>query len=72
MRIIRITMNTPTASSKTFALPLDAAQAAQGNGALRRCTSGDLLGGADRLLIEHAGETYVLRLTRQGKLILTK
>jgi hemin uptake protein HemP len=35
-------------------------------------TSRDLLGDGDRLLIEHGGETYVLRLTRQGKLILTK
>jgi hemin uptake protein HemP len=31
-----------------------------------------LLRGGDVLLIEHAGELYRLRLTRNGKLILTK
>ncbi|MCB1722305.1 MAG: hemin uptake protein HemP [Chromatiaceae bacterium] len=31
-----------------------------------------LLAGRDRVLILHHGETYVLRRTRQGKLILTK
>lgn len=32
----------------------------------------DLLGDRQVLLIEHAGERYPLRLTRNGKLILTK
>ncbi|MBM4182404.1 MAG: hemin uptake protein HemP [Betaproteobacteria bacterium] len=32
----------------------------------------DLLGDRQVLLIEHAGERYQLRLTRNGKLILTK
>ncbi len=32
----------------------------------------DLLGDRRVLLIEHAGERYQLRLTRNGKLILTK
>lgn len=31
-----------------------------------------LLQGARELLIEHAGECYRLRITRQNKLILTK
>jgi hemin uptake protein HemP len=34
--------------------------------------SADLFRGRDRLSIEHNGERYTLRITRQGKLILTK
>jgi hemin uptake protein HemP len=37
-----------------------------------RATSAQLLGQAKELLIDHAGETYRLRITRSGKLILTK
>jgi hemin uptake protein HemP len=37
-----------------------------------RIRSSDLLRGADRLVIEHRGESYQLRVTRLGKLILTK
>jgi hemin uptake protein HemP len=32
----------------------------------------ELLGGAQRVWIEHAAERYVLSVTRSGKLILTK
>lgn len=32
----------------------------------------DLLGGAHRVWIEHATERYLLQVTRNGKLILTK
>lgn len=32
----------------------------------------DLLGGAHRIWIEHAAERYLLQVTRNGKLILTK
>jgi hemin uptake protein HemP len=32
----------------------------------------DLLGGAHRVWIEHAAERYLLQVTRNGKLILTK
>jgi hemin uptake protein HemP len=39
------------------------------NGAI---TSEVLLAGARELVIKHAGEDYRLRLTNQGKLILTK
>ncbi|HXB97642.1 MAG TPA: hemin uptake protein HemP [bacterium] len=35
------------------------------------CKSEDLLRG-DRLLIRHGEETYILRLTKSGKLLLTK
>lgn len=37
-----------------------------------RVRSADLLQGARELIIEHAGEEYRLRVTAQGKLILTK
>jgi len=35
-------------------------------------TSGDLLGKANSVLIDHRGVIYTLRLTQFGKLILTK
>jgi hemin uptake protein HemP len=35
-------------------------------------SSHSLLGPHGRLLIEHHGERYVLRVTRHGRLILTK
>lgn len=38
----------------------------------RKVRSQDLFVGAKELVIEHAGEEYRLRLTAQGKLILTK
>lgn len=38
----------------------------------RRLKSGDLLSGLREVIIEHAGDEYRLRLTSQGKLILTK
>lgn len=37
-----------------------------------RVSSRSLLGGARELLIEHQQQVYRLRLTAQGKLILTK
>ena len=37
----------------------------------RRVSSAALLGNADRLIIEHQGRDYQLRLTANGKLILT-
>ena len=38
----------------------------------RALESSALLSGQDRVAIRHGAETYHLRLTRQGKLILTK
>lgn len=35
-------------------------------------SSEDLLGGRPEVMIEHKGDLYRLRHTRQGKLILTK
>ena len=37
-----------------------------------RVDSGRLLAGGNELVIEHAGQEYRLRLTRNDKLILTK
>lgn len=39
---------------------------------LRRISSKTLLNGDTRLRIEHEGIDYLLQITRQGKLILTK
>lgn len=38
----------------------------------QRLSSTELFATAREVVIEHAGEEYRLRLTRQGKLILTK
>jgi len=38
----------------------------------QRFHSAELFGKAREIVIEHAGDEYHLRLTRQGKLILTK
>jgi hemin uptake protein HemP len=37
-----------------------------------RRRSTELFGGRDRVVIEHQGQEYQLRITRFGKLILTK
>lgn len=37
-----------------------------------RVTSDELLAGQKEIIIEHGGEEYRLRKTKQGKLILTK
>ena len=46
--------------------------AASISGQARRVRSQDLFAGAKEMVIEHAGDEYRLRLTAQGKLILTK
>lgn len=38
----------------------------------RTINSGELMGNTRELEIEHAGDTYLLRITSNGKLILTK
>lgn len=40
--------------------------------ARKRINSGELFGAVRELVIEHVGEEYRLRITSQGKLILTK
>ena len=52
-------------------VPPHATTAAQ-PAAPRLVASRQLLGEQGQLHIEHQGERYVLRITRQGKLILTK
>ena len=54
--------------------PPAAAERAPARGArpARRVRASELLGPGGRVLIEHAGETYELRVTRNDKLILTK
>jgi hemin uptake protein HemP len=52
----------PTADAASTAI-------AAGGGAV---SSSTLLGGRQELLIQHRGEHYRLRVTRLGKLILTK
>jgi len=51
--------------------PLRPAPPAAAGRPLPICKSEDLLRG-DRLLIRHGEETYILRLTKSGKLLLTK
>lgn len=55
-------------SAKRTSLP----ESADANCRPSRRHSAELFGGADRLVIEHRGEDYQLRITRHGKLILTK
>lgn len=55
------------------AAPLRAHDAAPGLPALENIVSSrSLMGSASTLIIEHMGMHYVLRATRNGKLILTK
>ncbi|MCS3393133.1 hemin uptake protein HemP [Burkholderia thailandensis] len=60
-------MTTPAESAKTIAKPAAAASAGQ-----RVVSSDALLQGQSHVSIAHNGETYQLRATRLGKLILTK
>lgn len=46
--------------------------AAEGAEGLERIESADLFGGRNELIIEHNGDCYRLRITSNGKLILTK
>ena len=39
---------------------------------LLRINSNQLFANRDRMIIEHQGQEYILRITRSGKLILTK
>lgn len=52
--------------------PQSALSDSSGDASRKRLASGDLFGSAQEILIEHAGQEYRLRITRQGKLILTK
>jgi hemin uptake protein HemP len=59
--------------SRPSPLPLLASvDAATPSPAVRRISSQRLLAGERELVIQHLGSEYHLRLTRNGKLILTK
>ncbi len=60
----------PGSGTKQIASPQ--AHAPAGVAVRREVESTTLLGGGRELLIHHAGETYTLRQTSKGKLILTK
>jgi hemin uptake protein HemP len=47
-------------------------QASEGMTSRKRINSRELFGPLRELVIEHVGEEYRLRITNQGKLILTK
>ena len=47
-------------------------EAIGGAGAVRTVTARDLLGARGIVRIEHEGETYTLRVTRNNRLILTR
>ncbi len=53
-------------------LPAKSANPQPGAQCPRPLESAELFGNRDEVLIAHGGETYRLRRTRQGKLILTK
>jgi len=53
-------------------MAVDAADASSMRSLVKRWNSAELFAGARELLIEHGSEEYRLRLTNQGKLILTK
>ncbi|MEO5627194.1 MAG: hemin uptake protein HemP [Dokdonella sp.] len=62
---------TPTPASLHAGTPPDVAPVSRGMTNLR-IDSRRLMSGANELVIEHAGQEYRLRLTRNDKLILTK
>jgi hemin uptake protein HemP len=48
------------------------AQSTPSNSGLRRITTLDLLGADREIILEHEGSEYHLRITSNGRLILTK
>lgn len=71
MIIILIYMNAPRPTRMpSNTKPVAPAETQRQN--IMHYKSRTLLNGNDRLWIEHNGERYTLRVTRQGKLILTK
>jgi hemin uptake protein HemP len=65
--ILEHTMHDVQASSNRQPVPTSAPAQE-----LKRVSTEDLIGPAREVLIRHAGCDYRLRITRQGKLILTK
>jgi hemin uptake protein HemP len=71
MRFILICIMDAKALQRTSTEQPPATQQAVGEQALRRLSSAALLQGQRQVVIEHGGREYRLRLTAQGKLILT-
>lgn len=73
MRFILICMKDDTAEQqgRKTAEPSAALAESASAQSLRRFSSAALLQGQRQVVIEHAGREYRLRLTAQGKLILT-
>lgn len=59
-------MNTPPPAKPPSPAP------ESGSASPSRIDSGEILRGASTVEIEHAGQRYLLRVTRENKLILTK
>jgi hemin uptake protein HemP len=53
-------------------MPSGPAQPVPGNAGVPRIESSELLGQTGQLIIDHAGQDYRLRITSNGKLLLTK
>lgn len=64
-------IQTPTNALSNAGMAADVAPASRGMTS-QRIDSRRLMSGANELVIEHAGQEYRLRLTRNDKLILTK
>lgn len=63
----------PSTAAETSTAPLAADRPAfRAPRPVARISSSSLLSGSRELVIEHAGQEYHLRLTRNDKLILTK
>jgi len=61
-----------SAEAKDGAAPAETPNRERRKPGLQRVNSWDLFRGARELIIVHNGEEYRLRITRLGKLILTK
>lgn len=48
------------------------AHATRQDGEIRRLNAESMFANTDEVIIDHAGQSYRLRITRNGKLILTK
>ena len=63
--------NRDVSSKQEWVPPVNPVQI-PGSAYCRQVNSADLLGGDEVLRIQHQGDSYLLRQTRAGKLILTK
>ena len=70
---IRVIMGEPMDQRHQKTASADSLGSRGGNrGHIRRFRSFELLQGDSRILIDHGDDSYTLRVTRNGKLILTK